>query len=319
MFKFALELKPKMKKIRTFLVLLCLTASINLGYSQGWKFYRHEINFGAGVSNFLGELGGAPGIGTNGWKDLRFNSTRFVTTLGYKYMVHPYFSVRGNFYLGMLSGSDANTDNEIRYNRNLSFRSMLYELSVLAEVYPFRERNYHAYRLRGLKGKNILNLSPYVFVGISVIGFNPKAELNGQWYALQPLGTEGQGLGNNPDKYSRVSLAFPMGVGLKYAINKKWSVSFEFSGRYTITDYIDDVSTTYYHEDEITANYGQVAGQLQNRALNPQDGWFGVVDNGDGTYNYLQRGDETDDDAYIFAIFSVHYRFLKGRRFIPKF
>lgn len=308
-----------MKKLNYLLVVLFITSVVQYSSAQGWKFYRHEVNAGIGVSNFLGELGGSPGVGTNGWKDLRFNATRFTTTFGYKYMIHPYISVRGNFYIGMLNGQDAHTENEIRRNRNLSFRSMIYELAVLAEIYPFRERNYHAYRLRALKGKNVLNLSPYVVLGVSVIGFNPKAEYNGQWYALQPLGTEGQGIGDNPDQYSRISVAFPMGIGLKYAINKQWSVSFEFSGRYTLTDYIDDVSGNYYYKDEIVNNYGTVAGELQNRALNPEDNWFGVIENPNGEDTFLQRGDPSDDDAYIFAIFSAHYRFLKGRRFIPKF
>lgn len=62
-----------------------------------------------------------------------------------------------------------------------------------------------------------------------------------------------------------------------------------------------------------------LAGELQNRALNPQDNWFGTIDRGNGEHTYLQRGDSSDNDAYLFAIFSVHYRFLKGRRFIPKF
>lgn len=249
-----------MNKIKYLLAVLTVTfisySSLN---AQGWKFYRHEVNAGIGPSNFLGELGGSKGIGTNGWKDLKFNTTKFMTTFGYKYMVHPYFSVRTNFYIGMVSGDDATTKNEIRQNRNLSFRSMLYELSVLAEFYPFRERNYHAYRLRGLKGKNILNLSPYIFVGVSVLGFNPKAQYQGQWYALQPLGTEGQGIDGNPDKYKRVTVAFPMGIGLKYAINKQWSVGAEFSGRFTLSDYIDDVSTNYYLKDEIVAQNGVVS------------------------------------------------------------
>jgi hypothetical protein len=149
--------------------------------------------------------------------------------------------------------------------------------------------------------------------------FNPKANYNGDWIALQPLGTEGQGLAGRPDKYKRVTVSFPIGVGAKYLIDRQWSISFELSLRYTLSDYIDDVSTSYYIPSEIEAANGAIAADLSDRALDPSKGLSGVVALGDGRNNYLQRGDPRYNDAYMFGIFSVHYRFIKGQTFIPKF
>ena len=53
-----------MKKIFTFLLLSVLLIP-GLVNAQRWKRQRYEFSMGAGVSNFLGELGGANQIGTH--------------------------------------------------------------------------------------------------------------------------------------------------------------------------------------------------------------------------------------------------------------
>jgi len=44
-----------------------------------------------------------------------------------------------------------------------------------------------------------------------------------------------------------------------------------------------------------------------------------VLQYADGRNNYLQRGNPRFNDAYMFGLFSIHYRFIKGQVFIPKF
>lgn len=287
--------------------------------AQAWRYVRHEVQFGVGASNFLGDLGGSKGIGTHGVKDLRVRPTRPTLTAGYKFMITPAFSVRGMFAWGYLSGDDANTKNVIRNNRNLSFRSMIGEISVMAEYYPNGDRVAPNYKVTGIAGTQSITFIPYFYTGIGLTFFNPKAKFNGDWVALQPLGTEGQGLAGRPDKYKRYTLCFPVGAGLKYMIDKQWSVSLDMSLRYTFSDYIDDVSTSYYRADVIEANYGTTAAALSDRSVDPSLGYTGAVPMGDGSYNYLQRGNPKYNDAYMFAIISVHYRFKKGQTFIPKF
>lgn len=291
------------------------------GYAnaQAWRYVRHEVQFGVGASNFLGDLGGSKGIGTHGVKDLRAKPTRPTLTAGYKYMITPAFSVRGMFAWGYLSGDDANTKNVIRNNRNLSFRSMIGEVSVMAEYYPNGDRVAPNYKVTGIAGTQSITFIPYFYTGIGMTFFNPKTKFNGDWVALQPLGTEGQGLAGRPEKYKRYALCIPIGAGLKYMIDKQWSVSLDMSLRYTLSDYIDDVSTSYYRPDVIEANYGTTAAALSDRSVDPSLGYTGAVPMGDGSYNYLQRGNPKYNDAYMFAIISVHYRFKKGQTFIPKF
>ena len=89
--------------------------------------------------------------------------------------------------------------------------------------------------------------------------------------------------------------------------------------RYTLTDYMDDVSTSYYLASEIEAANGTTASILSDRALDPSLGETGVISSPNGNNNYLQRGNPYYNDAYSFAIFSVHYRLRKGYKFMPKF
>ena len=305
-----------MKKSLVYFIFLLTTLS---SYSQRWKSVRHEVSFGVGASNFLGDLGGSKGIGTHGIKDLKLRTTRPTIMVGYKYMLNPYFSVKGSLLWGLLSGDDSVTKNLVRNNRNLSFRSNLGEASAYIEYYPYAERVTPRYKIGGISGNRAFSLMPYIFAGVGISAFNPKANLEGEWLALQPLGTEGQGLAGRPDKYQRITLALPMGVGVKYRIDKQLAVSFELSLRYTMSDYIDDVSTSYYIREEIGEAYGASAAALSDRALDPSLGLSGVQEYNDGRNNYLQRGNPKYNDAYMFGIFSIHYRLLPGTTFIPKF
>lgn len=289
--------------------------------AQTWKYMRQELQFGIGGSSFFGELGGAKGEAQHDIRDIRFSATRPAISLGYKYMIIPSLSVKGVFTTAYLSGNDASTPNAIRQNRNLSFRSGVWGGDIMVEYYPFSEQVTRRYKIRGVGGKSSFSISPYISVGFGAVAFQPKAELDGTWYKLQPLGTEGQGLAGRPDKYKRYTYTIPLAIGAKYLIDRNWSVGFELSLRYTGSDYIDDVSTSYYSADEIAAAYGPEAAALSDRGLNtdPTSQETGVINLPGGGKNYLQRGDPRWNDAYSYAIFSIHYRIRKGTKYIPKF
>ena len=146
---------------------------------------------------------------------------------------------------------------------------------------------------------------------------NPKGEYNGVWYALQPLATEGQGSFSTRKKYSRLQVSIPIGLGFKYGLSQRMSISFEYGLRKTFTDYIDDVSTTYVHEDYIRAGalgYSQIAVELADRA----DGDLGQEGSNPGrTAPGAQRGDPKDNDSYMFAIIALNYRFRNVKRILP--
>jgi len=281
---------------------------------QRWKRYRHEVFAGVGVSNFLGELGGGEEEGRDFYDDLDFNATRPTFAVGYRYKLLSVVSLRGSLIYGRVNGNDANTEEFFRNNRNLHFRSPIVEVAAAAEVYFLKENLSSKYKLRGVRGKLASNLSGYFFVGVGGFYFNPRAEYNGKWVSLQPLGTEGQGLREGTKKYSRIALAIPGGIGFKYTINKTWSLGIEYGLRKTSTDYIDDVSTTYYDNAALRVENGDMAADLADPSKTFAEGDKLYI-TGDGT----QRGDSNDKDSYMFGFITLQYRFSQSKSNRPKF
>ncbi len=192
-----------------------------------------------------------------------------------------WLALKINYHHGSISGSDAHAHDEGRYNRNLHFWSPLDELSVSGAF--FYAPKYHPRRI----------IKPFLTMGIGAFRFNPQAELNGKWYELQPLSTEGQGLKNFPERkpYKRVQICFPLGAGIQIALSKRTELSFELSLRKTLTDYLDDVSTTYVPLEDLSKEKGDVAVLLSNRTLSKN----AKLD----SYNQMGRGDSKNKDWYI--------------------
>lgn len=199
-----------------------------------------------GASNYAGDLVDAP-LG------IEMSESNLAGGLLLRYNINDWVGVRGSFTYGAISGTDANSDETQRLERNLSFRSDIYEFAIIPEFNILGFNPYDRY------------YSPYVFVGLGIFQFNPEAELDGQWYDLQPLGTEGQGLPGYGSQYNLTQISIPFGVGFKYAIDDYWTVGVEFSSRYTFTDYLDDVSTKYVDRAELLQARGEIAANLANR------------------------------------------------------
>ncbi|MGZ8511454.1 MAG: hypothetical protein ACXWWA_13795, partial [Chitinophagaceae bacterium] len=173
---------------------------------------KFELGFGFGPMFFLGDLGGSAGIGKDFLKDVDFPLTKISKTLYANYYPAEWLGFRIAVNQGQLKGDDSEAPNKggreiSRIKRNLSFKSSVLEAYIAAEFYPtvFFER------YDGLQGK----LRPYGLIGIGVYKFNPKANLDGQWVALQPLHLEGQGLIPGTKDYKLVQAEIPMGIGFK--------------------------------------------------------------------------------------------------------
>jgi hypothetical protein len=278
-----------------------------------WRRKRKEFIFGAGATNFLGELGGADQIGTNGLKDFEWPCVRPDFTIGYRYRTTRQTAIKGTLIYARLAGDDKLTKEPFRENRNLNFRSPLIELSSQFEYTIVRERPGHIYNLKGVRGWRYIQVTSYLFVGAGVIYFNPRGELNGKWHSLRPLSTEGQGLVPTRRKYSPVQFVIPFGIGFKYALSNDWSLGIELGLRKTFTDYLDDVSKTYFDPNTLLQEKGQLAVDLANPCLGTLPSWEHITAAGQ------QRGDPKDKDSYMFAVISFYYKIPKGRFTLPKF
>lgn len=187
--------------------------------------------------------------------------------------------VRGELSWITLSGRDEESSNEGKLRRNLSFSSNNFEFNVsgVFHLMPVRGRFYQR-----------PNYNLYGFLGLGGLYFNPKAELNGQKHALQPLMTEGI-------KYSRLALVIPFGLGAKAKITPFVNLAIEAGWRKTFTDYIDDVSTVYVDNASFS---DPIAKQLADRR--PE---IGLPVYAEGK----KRGDPSNKDAYMLLTFKVEY------------
>ncbi len=270
-----------------------LAQTSNFNTQRNWSFQKKEITLGLGGTNFLGDLGGANAVGTDySVKDWDFPSTSLGMSLGYRYRFHPYYATSFVVNFGRVRGSDAKTDEPIRNDRNLSFRSNVINISQRFEfIILAKEKVGHKYRIAGLKGMPYKNSQLYLFTGIGATYFNPKAQYDGTWYALRELHTEGQGLPGGPEEYKRITATIPIGMGMRMGIGKMWRLGLEFTYVKTFSDYIDDVHGTYYDPAILAQEYGAAAAYLSNPAKTTS--WFNPGS---------QRGDKQNDALFYFNI-----------------
>ncbi len=282
----------------------------NTSYSQLSAGNYFEAGVTVGPMVFLGDLGGHQGIGTTFLKDYNMNATKL--TYGIYLAAHPseLLGIRLSANFGSIEGDDnyiANKGGEevARLNRNLNFKSTITEANLLFEVYPtvlFEDQPTDQWgRLR-----------PYGLLGVGVFHFNPMGQYVDPntsattWVYLQPLHTEGEGFVANRPNYALTQIEIPMGFGVKYYVSDKVNLGLEFLYRKTLTDYIDDVSTTFADPAVLAANLpngtSQIAIAMSNKS--PLQGIPGSNYNpGD------KRGDPTQNDAFFTLALKVGIRF----------
>ena len=102
---------------------------------------------------------------------------------------------------------------------------------------------------------------------------------------------------------------------LEFYFDRRWGIGLEYGIRKTFTDYIDDVSGTYYDNAKLLQNYGPISAGMADPSLGYIKG--ATSPNGDGSG--AQRGETKYKDSYVFIDFSVNYKFTKKRRTRSKF
>lgn len=311
----------KLMNFKTF-ILFCLVSCIYAPalFSQGgfarkddWKKYRQEAILSVGASQFLGDLGGLNKVGTDySPVDIEFVLTRPAASAAYRYKFAKNFGLHAGFNYLLVSGDDKLTQEQFRNNRNLNFKSNIFELAVRAEYCFFTNQVGHRYNLKNTRKRRMSTKANefMIFVGVGGFYFNPKGRnpVTGRWEKLHRLHTEGQGLPGGPKQYRRISLSIPIGIAWRCNLNRYWNIGLELSYRKTFTDYIDDVHGSYYPDRALQAStYGATSVLLADPSLGHIPN--ATANNGDGTG--AQRGDK-EKDAYMSIQITV------GRYFPPK-
>lgn len=291
------------------------------------------LGFSVSALNYYGDLSPRPSRFST---DISF--TRPAVGLVFSHRFGPRYAITGSFMYGTLKGADSESadrgdpENGVyRYQRNLSFRNRIKELSVVGSFDLFQNSATYISRV---------NWTPYGFFGISALLHNPQAlapaqDLNGnalpeagQWIDLQPLGTEGQhsqleatdaNYGIEP--YKKLQIAIPFGLGARFRLNEVLDFSVEGGFRYLFTDYIDDVSGNYVDLGVFGSN--ELAKALSYRSSEVAEPNSSYIGRDGQTYEVIQgygseqasnvRGSKNDRDIFMVTTFKLTY--ILGKSF----
>lgn len=185
-------------------------------------------------------------------------------------------------------------------NRNLNFKSDVFEVSTLAEFDIFNAEN--------------VMITPYVFAGPGMFFFNPTTiDRYGQKVNLKNIGTEGQpgtfalllegkdaAINQLSKAYKTNALSLVSGLGFRVQVSELFSVGAEIAYRFTNTDVLDDVSSKQYPDKNLMSPYAyQLAFRADEINPNAQPG-------------YQPRGNPATNDSYYSVQVRMTYQLNLG-------
>lgn len=276
-----------MKKIAAVVLISFLCSATQAQVMQSYV-QEGEIGIGIGAAHYFGDLNTRAALNRPKPSAGAFFRKQFGNYIGLKVGVN----------YAQLGYSDVYSKNETQQRRNLSFNSNIWELSVSGDFNFFKF-------YPGVPG---FNYTPYVSLGVGVFSYDPYAYLNNEKYFLRPLGTEGQGSTLYPERkpYSSMALCIPLAVGFKYSISPSTNLFAEVGYRFTNTDYIDDVSTTYVPDafQPLPNGNPSPAQRLQDRSYET-----GQIIGIKGR----QRGNSSQKDNYVIGQIGVSFNLSSYR------
>lgn len=247
-------------------------------HGHKWVWTKRKEYISAGISlnamNYFGDIVPRPNFLSTDIRATRPNVSAFVSKRFY-----PNFTGRFMLSYGRISGDDSKTASPtdphdvFRYIRNTHFRSDIFEMTLVGQYDLIAET-----KINKVYYKRPKQIIPYVNMGIGMFYHNPKAKVpeafGGDWIALQQLGTEGQGR-SNPltgetygKLYSKVQVCMPIGFGFRKRISERFDIAFEMMWRFTLTDYLDDVSKKYLNKGVFAEDEdGGLAWAMHDRSI----------------------------------------------------
>lgn len=267
------------------MMLACLLNAAS--YAQGSYELQGEFGLTAGVAHYFGDINTRAGV----------NRPKPAIGIFYKKQFNNYLGVRLSAHYAQLGYSDIYSKNSYQKSRNLSFNTDIFEVALQGDFNFFKF----------VPGDPDYTFTPYVTLGVGLFSYNPYAYLDNKKVYLRPLGTEGQNIsyvdattGKTRKPYGSMAVCFPIGAGIKYNISENVNFSVQIAHRLTLTDYLDDVSTTFIGADKFPVLNGQpsTAGIMQDRSFEtgPRIGVEG-----------RQRGFSKQRDQYIIAEVGISF------------
>lgn len=197
-----------------FLIAFLLFAPCTLTFAQESAF-----GFLIGVANYQGDLSE---------QQITLVETKPCLGVFVRRQLRPQLAMRGNLTGSTIAGSDFNYAE--RVHRGLTFSSpvieggLTFEWDILGKWRQLRR----AYRKTAF--------TPFVSSGFGLTYFNPKVK--------------GFDMTNDAnvrdDEKSKITfnVMIPIGAGIKYDVNERYTIGLEFASHLPFTDYLDGVSVS---------------------------------------------------------------------------
>src|SRR6185437_1206076 len=138
--------------VKIFIFFLLFWNSVSAQYfakRDSWKKEQREIYVGGGAAGFLGDLGGLNRIGTHySYADIEPSLTKSAWCVGYRHRLNKKLASRTEFGFLQVSGNDALTQDPFRNNRNLNFKSNIFELSQNFEFAISFDKHGNRYKIK---------------------------------------------------------------------------------------------------------------------------------------------------------------------------
>ncbi|MFN8250542.1 MAG: DUF6089 family protein [Ferruginibacter sp.] len=275
-------------KILTIAACICIAEGAS---AQRYEYVQQgEFGFTAGAAHYFGDLNTRAAL----------NRPKPAVGAFFRKQFGNYVGLRVSAHFAQLGYSDIYSKNQYQKQRNLSFNSNIWEVALQGDFNFFRF----------IPGDPDYLFTPYVTIGAGAFTYDPYAYLNGEKHFLRSMGTEGQNIGYQGRKqYNTMAFCFPIGAGLKYNISEKMNISFEIAQRFTTTDYLDDVSTTYIG----AGRFGVLANGDPTTARLLQDRSYELDPNNVIGVEGRQRGWSKQKDQYIFAEIGISFNISSYR------
>ena len=270
-----------------FLALLVLLSQFLKVAAQDAYEQLGEFGFTVGAAHYFGDLNTRSKI----------NRPKPAVGIFYKKQFNNYLGIRASVHYAQLGYSDIYSDDDFQKRRNLSFNTDIFEFALQGDFNFFKF----------IPGDPYYSFTPFVALGVGAFSFNPYSYLQGKQVYLRQLGTEGQNVdyldpntGIKRSPYGSIAICFPIGAGIKYNLSNNVNLSFQITHRLTLTDYLDDVSTTFVGIDKFPVLNGQtsLAGVLQDRSYET-----GALIGVEGR----QRGLSKQKDQFIIAEIGISF------------
>lgn len=275
--------------MKNFFGTLILTVLISLSTQAQDVEQSGEFGVSFGGAHYFGDLNTRASI----------NRPKFAGGIFFRKQFNNYLAARLSGHYAQLGYSDTYSKNEFQRLRNLSFNTDIFEVALQGDF------NFFKY----LPSNPSYNFTPYVTLGLGLFSYDPYAYLGGRKVSLRDLGTEGQTIGYMGRKpYSTLAVCVPFGAGLKYSLTQNANFHIEVVHRFTFTDYIDDVSTTYIGINRFQPGPPDAAGNPTRSPVQLlQDRSYEIDNKNPLGMEGRQRGFSKQKDQYIFAEIGISF------------